>query len=222
MKAKALTLNNNPSSSFSNFSTRIYVLILGIIAGLAGMAHGIFEISQGNKPTEDILVRIGAYTIISNYLLTGVISVVISFLILVWIIGFIHKNNGPTIFMLLLTILFFVGGGIAPIIGLLITWAVATQINKPLAWWKKILPENLRNQFAKRWLAFLITGILFLLIGIGIWLIFTPPGENYRITTVDYICWIFLGLGFLFQILTIISGFARDIEKQHSISQVTQ
>lgn len=221
-EGKGINLNNNLSSSFLNFSTRIYVLILGIIAGLAGMAHGIFEILQGNKSTEDILARIGAYTIIPNYLLTGLVSVVISFLILVWIIGFIHKNNGTTIFMLLLIILFFVGGGIAPIIGLLITWAVATRINKPLAWWKNVLPESLRKRFAKLWLVFLITGILFLLIGIGIWLIFTPPGENYQITIVDYICWIFLGLGFLFQILTIISGFARDIGRQHSLSQVTQ
>jgi hypothetical protein len=215
---KVITLHNNHSSSFSNISTRVYVLILGILAGLAGMAHGIFEILQGNKPTEDILVRIGAYTIIPNYLVTGIVSVVFSLLILIWTIWFIHKHNGTIVYLLLIIILFFVGGGIAPIMGLLITWAVATRIDKSLTWWGKVLPEKIRKLLARQWLVVLITGIIFLFIGIGIWLIFTPPGEIYQITIVDYVCWSFLCLGFLFQILTIISGFACDIERQSILS----
>jgi len=54
---------NNCSSSISNISTRIYVLILDVIAGLAGMAHGIFEILQVNNSTKAILVRMGSFTI---------------------------------------------------------------------------------------------------------------------------------------------------------------
>lgn len=186
------------------------------------MAHGVFEILQGNKPTVDILLRIGAYTIIPNYQLTGVATVVISLMIIFWTIGFIHKSNGAIIYLLLLIILFLVGGGIAPIVGLLITWAVATQINKPLTWWKIILPEKSRKLLAKLWLIILITGMLFLIIGIGIWLILTPPGEIYQINIVDYVCWSFIGLGSLLQIPAIISGFARDIKRQYPLSQESQ
>jgi hypothetical protein len=216
------TLENNRSPLISNISTRIYVRIVGTMAGLAGLAHGVFEILQGNKPTVDILLRIGAYTIIPNYLLTGIASAVISLTIIFWTFGFIHKSTGTIIYLLLLIILFLVGGGIAPIIGLLITWAVATRINKPLTWWKKILPEKSRQFLAKFWLIILITGMLFLITGIGIWLILTPPGEIYQINIVDYICWSLLGLGSLFQIPAIISGFVRDIEIQDRLSQKSQ
>jgi hypothetical protein len=196
------------------------VLILGILAGSASMAHGFFEIMQGNKPTGDILARIGAYTILPSYLITGIACVVISVLTLIWTIGFIHKNHGASIYLLLIVLLFFVGGGVAPILGLLITWAVSTRITALLTWWSKALPEKSRKQLAKSWLVILITGLFFLLIGIGIWLFLTPPGETYQITLVDYICWSFLGLGFIFQILAIISGFARDLERRPKISQV--
>jgi hypothetical protein len=199
----------------TNNSTRIYVLILGIVIGLGGMAHGIFEALLGNKPTVDILERIGAFTILPTYLLTGISAIIVSILIIVWTIRFIHKKNGPIIFLLLSILLFFTGGGVAIIAGFLLTWTVSTRINKPLTWWKKVLSENSRKQFARFWLVSLITGFLLLSIGILIWLLFTPPGEIYKITIVDYLCWLFLCLGLLFQIFTIISGFARDIEIQN-------
>jgi hypothetical protein len=187
-------------------------LILGTITGIGAMAHGIFETLQGNKPATDILERIGAFTILPTYLLAGISTIIASLLLIAWTTGFIQKKIGPVIFILLSLILIFTGGGVAIIIGFLITWAVSTRINKSLTFWRKFLSDHTRMQFAKYWLAILLSGFTFLTIGILIWVLFTPPGEKYQINVVDYICWSFLFMGFLFQILTIISGFARDIE----------
>lgn len=176
------------------------------------MAHGIFETLQGNKPTTDILERIGAFTLFPTYLIAGIATIVVSLSLIIWTIWFIDKKNGPFIFLLLSILLFFTGGGVAIIVGFLITWVVATMINKQLTFWRKVLPKNSRNRLARFWFASLITGFLLLSIGILIWLLFTPPGEKYQINFVDYICWSFLGFGLVVQILTILSGFARDIE----------
>lgn len=199
-----------------NKSTRFLVVIIGILIGLGGVFHGVSETLQGNKPATDILERIGAFTIIPNYLLTGIAAITISILIIIWTIGFIHKKHGPSIFLLLSISLFFVGGGIAHVGVFLLTWAVATRINSPLSWWGKVLSEKPRKALAKLWSAFLIACTICLLIGIGIWLFLTPPGEMYVIDIIDYTCWAFISLGLLFFILAIISGFARDIESRNS------
>lgn len=221
IKMKDIDLShNNLLFPRYNKSTRIFVVIIGIITGFGGIGHGVFETLQGNRPTEDILERIGAFTIFPNYLLTGIASIIISLFIIFWTIGFIHKKHGPIIYLLLSISLFLVGGGIAMILGFLLTWAVATQINKPLTWWRKVLPEKLNNALAKGWMAIMITGFLFLSIGIGIWLMLTPPGDIYQINIVDYICWSFLCLGLIFLILTIVSGFARDIEISKTLNNL--
>jgi len=213
MKNKTLSQENVISPGY-NKSTRVFVIILGILTGFGGIGHGIFEILQGNRPTKDILERMGAFTIIPNYFLTGIAAIIISSVIIFWTICFIHKKHGPIIYLLLSITLFFVGGGIAMILSFLLTWIVATRINKPLSWWRKIFPEKLRKIFATLWLSILILGFLLFSIGIGIWLLLTPPGETNQINIVDYVCWLFLCIGLLLLILSIIFGFARDIEKR--------
>lgn len=203
-------------TNFSTFKvncTRIYVLILGTIIGFTGMIHGIFEILTGNIPTGGFLLKnIGAFTLIPNYLLTGIISLIISLFIIIWVVGFIHKKNGPIIFLCLSVALFLTGGGVAIVIGFLITWGVSTKINKPISGLKKFLPVPFLKLLSKFWLTLLITGFTLLLTGILIWLILVPPGTGNKLPVIQYICWAFLFAALLFQILTILSGFARDQE----------
>jgi hypothetical protein len=208
-------LNRNLLPPEYNRSTRVFVIIFGILTGSGGTGHGIFEILQGNRPTDDILERIGAFTILPNYLLTGIATVIISLSVIIWTIGFIHKKHGPLIYLLLSVLLFLAGGGIAMISGFLLTWLVATRINKPLSWWNKVLPEKLKKTLAGIWLPVLVTGVLLFSTGMGIWLLFIPPGQANQVDTLDYICWSFLGIGFLILILSVIAGFARDIQRRN-------
>ena len=65
--------HNNPEIPFENGSLRLYVTIQGVMVGLAGMIHGFAETLQGNRPTEGrLLVDVGAFTLIPNYLATGI------------------------------------------------------------------------------------------------------------------------------------------------------
>jgi hypothetical protein len=204
--------------SYLNTSTRIYVVIFGILVGIGGILHGIYEIFQGNKPTEGlVLPSIGAITLIPNYLFTGIFAIIMGLFVIVWTVGFIHKKNGPSIFLLLSIILFFVGGGVAQVVAIIIAWAVSTRIHSPLSWWEKILPRPIRSLLAQLWLPMLILGLMLFLGGVGIWLFVLPPGEIREVTATHYLLWSLLILGILILLADIILGFARDIERRSNI-----
>lgn len=210
----------NIKETYYNRSTRIFVLILGVLTGFSGLGHGFAEIIQGNKPTVDILTRIGAFSIIPNYLITGIVTSIISVAIIFWSINSIHKKFGPIIYLLLSLLLFLFGGGFAQIIGVLLTWAVATRINKPLKFWGKIMAGKRLNIFAKMWTFNITAAFSFLIIGIGMWLVLIPPGEAHAISVTHYITWFSLLIGLIFLFLAIISGFARDIKLRSKPTKV--
>ena len=142
-----------------NRATRIIVATLGVALGIAGMNHGFFEILQGNTPASGLIIQaIGeehrmwlhgseeAFTIIPNYLLTGILAMLAGLAVIIWSVGYIHTKHGPTIFILLFVLLFLVGGGIGQIVFFIPTWLASTRINKPLTWWRKVLPEKARPE----------------------------------------------------------------------------
>ena len=209
-------------------ATRIIVSTIGVILGLAGLDHGFFEILQGNIPTNGLIIQaIGeanrmwlhgteeAFTILPNFLLTGILAVIVSLAIIVWSVGFIHTKHGATVFGLLFVLLFLVGGGIAAQIMIApVTWLVATRIHKPLTWWRKVLPKGLLPVLTKLWLFALTIGTFSFLIGLFIAITGYVPGENDPERILG-ICWsfIFLGGSGMF-LLTFVSGFAHDIYKK--------
>lgn len=200
-------------------STRLFVVIQGILLGLVGMVHGIAETLQGNTPTGGVLLgSIGAFTLLPTYLITGIAAILVSSSLIVWTIGFIHKKNGPGMFLVLSLLLFFVGGGIAQVLFIFITWGASTRINTPGTWWRNVVPEQGRKRLAQLWAALLIIDYVFLLIGIGIWLFVTPPGTPHQAPTIVYaLCWSSLSVGLVLQFVTVLAGFARDSERQASV-----
>src|SRR5271157_895297 len=152
-------------------STRLFVIFMGIHAGLTGFVHGLCETFQGNTPTGgNVIASFGVFTLIQNYLLTGIAAMLVALILAIWTIGFIHKKNGPIVFLILAILLFLVGGGVAIVFFTPFVFGAATRIDKPLAWWKKTLPETLRKRLASAWPAIFIIGSICLSIGIGIWL----------------------------------------------------
>jgi hypothetical protein len=194
-------------------ATRLFVMIEGTLVGLTGMIHGLFEIRQGNTPTGGyLLAQIGAFTTIHNYLLTGLAAICIGLALVLWTVGFIHKKSGPIVFLGLALLLFLVGGGFAQVVFFLIAFGVSTCLNRPPTWMKTGVPARARWVLVRGWKYFFITGFLFFLIGITIWLVFTPPGTVYEEHALLYwTCWSALVSGLVFQLLTIVSGFARDL-----------
>ncbi len=211
-----------------NRATRITVSTIGVILAIAGIDHGVFEILQGNTPTNGLVIQaIGdrhqmwqygteeAFTIIPNFLATGLLAVAVSLTIIVWSIGFVHTKHGAAVLGLLFVSLFLVGGGIAAqIMFAPVTWVAARSINKPLTWWGKVLSPGIRSGLAKVWPATLVLGCVSFLIGLSIAVTGYVPGlsDAQLILTV---CWsLIFGGGLGMYLVSFIAGFASDIHPQ--------
>jgi hypothetical protein len=192
------------------------------------MAHGLFEVLQGFAPTGGLLIeaigpahRIWAYggesafTIIPNFFVTGLVAMAVSLCIIVWSVGFVHKKHGPLVLLLLFILLFLVGGGIAQLLVFLPLWAVATRINKPLAWWRRVLPEGLQKVLVRLWPWLLIASTVLLIAGLVISVTGYIPGLSDP-EQILYVDWSILGVGILLWLLACVAGFAYDIERQDS------
>jgi hypothetical protein len=197
----------------TNASSRIFVVILAALAGSGGVLHGAAEIMQGNRPPVDILLKIGAFTVVPNYLLTGICAAFVGIAVVAWSATRIQEKWGPTVYLALSVVLALVGGGIALIPGSILAWAVATRIRKPLRWWKRTLSDRARILLTNMWLLSLIIGFGLFAVGFIIWSVALPPGEIREVTATHYACWSFLSSGTVFLFVAIICGFARDVER---------
>ena len=212
-----------------NQKTRITASTIGVLLGMSGFInHGLFEIFQGNTPTNSLFIEAigkshrfwihgteGAITLIPNFLITGICVLLVSMAIIFWSVKFIHVKHGAIIFLLLLILLTLVGGGIGHIVLFLPTWAYVTRINKPLDWWRKILSAKVRKVSAKMWVPMLAMTCLswFMVMELGIFGFF--PGQ----TNPDFIlniCFGFVLLTVLLANVTFICAFASDIEERKS------
>jgi hypothetical protein len=213
-----------------NCATRIIVSTIGVMLGIAGMNHGFFETLQGNNRTSGLIIQaIGeqhrywlhgseeAFTIVPNFLLTGILAMTVSILIMIWSIDFVHKKHGPTIFILLFVLLFLVGGGIGQIIFFIPTWLVSTRIHKPLSWWRRVMPEKARPVLAKLWPFTLAAVTLFFLIALEIAIFGFVPGVSDP-DVILTVCWSFLGAAWVLMLFTFVAGFADDIEKSNKFA----
>ncbi len=195
---------------------------------LAGIDHGLFETLQGNTPTGGLIIQaIGAgnrmwlhgteeaFTIIPNFLVTGILAITVSLAIMIWSLGFVQKKHGSSIFILLCVLLFLVGGGVGQIVFFVPIWLVSTRINKPLAWWRKVLPENVRQVLAKLWPTSLIAGLICFLIALELAVFGFAPGLSDP-DLILHVCWSFLFVAFGLFLFTFVAGFAHDIQRERS------
>ena len=208
-------------------ATRIVVIAFAMLCGFTGMIAGYFEILQGNVAPDSLIIStIGpehsmwttysiyelmepysALTIIPNFLLTGIVSIIVSCLVIIWAVGFIHKKHGVIIFLLLSILQLFVGGAFVMDLAI-ITSITATRINKPLLWWRSHLSDKTKRLFAMIWPWSLMFYIVLSIILIGI----TIFGLN-NIALLNYLD-IAATLMFIPLLLMIIGGFAYDVQKQ--------
>jgi hypothetical protein len=143
-------------------ATKTVAAWFGVAAGLAGLEHGYFEILQGNtRPASLAFPSMGppcdpeiawnacepAMSILPNFLITGILAVLVSLAMVVWSVGFIQRSRGGLVLILLsITLLLFGGGFFPPLIGI-IGGAAGTKINKSLAG----KPRGITRWAAKLW-----------------------------------------------------------------------
>ncbi len=212
-----------------NRATKLNVGILGTIFGISGMNHGFFEILQGNTPTPNLFIfAIGeaqkmwvhgnepAFTLLPNFLLSGIVAMVIGLAIVVWSLGFVQRKYGSLILFSLFALLLLLGGGVAQILFFPWICLVASRINKPLTWWKKVLPTKSLAPLAKLWQVSLIVSATLLVIA----LILATTGFVPMVTDPEVVLSIMLvclGLEVIAFPLTFVSGFAYDLKTKEAI-----
>jgi hypothetical protein len=205
-----------------NISTRINVATLGALFGLSGISHGFFEVLQGYAPTGGAFISaIGeahkmwphgsepAFTLVRNYMLTGIAAMITGFCVIVWSLKFVHKKNGPTVFLLLFIVLLLFGGGIAQVVFFPFFWIVATRINKPLAWWRKTVPGRIRKALGKVWPGSLIisSSLMVFVLVIAITGCIPAVKDPNTVLAIMLTCLI---MEIVLMPLAFLSGFARD------------
>jgi len=130
-----------------NKAIRTVAASLGVIAGLAGIEHGYFEILQGStQPASLMFPSMGppcdpeeiwnacepAMSILPNFLITGILAMMLSLAMIIWSVAFVQRKHGGLVLILLsVALLLFGGGFFPPLIGV-IGGVAGTKINKPL------------------------------------------------------------------------------------------
>jgi hypothetical protein len=210
-----------------NRATRLNVATVGVIFGFSGMTHGFAETLQGNTPTDGMFIMAvaagsrwsrwsegseGAFTLVPNFLITGMLAMLVGLAIIIWSVGFVQKPRGPLVFLLLFIVLFLVGGGIGQVVFFLPAWVVAMRIHTPLNWWKRVLPAGIRSRLARGWPGVLTVASLLILTALGIAIFGYIPGVQ-DMEQVLNINLSMVGASLLCFLLAFVAGFARDIEQ---------
>lgn len=210
-----------------NRATRTSVATVGAIFGLSGMTHGFAETLQGNTPTGGLFINAvaagsswtrwseggeGAFTVVPNFLVTGVLAMLVGLAIIVWSLGFVHRRHGPTGFLLLFVLLFLVGGGIGQVVFFIPAWAVATRIHAPLTWWRRALPAGLQHGLARAWPWLLTAASALILTALGIATFGYVPGvaDMARVLNITLAM---VGAALAGFLLAFVAGFAADIAR---------
>jgi hypothetical protein len=103
---------------------KVAAMALGVFTGLSGASHGPGEMLQGNVAPNSIvfqawpgLTALGgepAMSIIPNFLVTGILTIIVGVLLAVWAAKFISSKYSGLVLVLLSIVMLLVGGGIVP------------------------------------------------------------------------------------------------------------
>jgi hypothetical protein len=205
-------------------ATRVIATTIGVFFGLfSGVNHGIFEIMQGNTSTDGLVINaIGeaqqfwveghepAFSVISNFMLTGILSVIVGLAIVIWSIWFLPTKHGRSVYLGLFILSFLVGGGIGQVFFFLPAWAFATRMGKPLTWWRKVLPRSIWPLLSSLWVVTLVlaTVLMSITLEIGIFGLFPGLVDSQSIQTAAMIC--MFGSAILY-VVSFIAGFGHEL-----------
>ena len=213
-------------SSLDNLNaTRVIVTTIGVIFGIAGFNHGFFEFLHGNTPTDGLIIQaIGeaqrfwplgteeAFTIIPNFLISGILSMVLGLTIVVWSLGFVHTKHGRTVFLALFILLFLFGGGIGQVAFFLPAWAFATRMDKPLTLWRRVLPERTWPLLSRLWMPTLVVSSAIMLMGLQIAIFGFVPGmtDPARIQNTSMILVL---TSVVLNVVAFVAGFGHELQR---------
>lgn len=210
-----------------NAATRAVASVLGVLLGISSIDHGLLEMLQGNRPTPGFLVKaLGpghswaawtqgsepAFTLVHNFLLTGVLATSAGLLLIVWSLRFIRGRGGAMPFLLFSAASFLVGGGLAQFLPAILAWAAATRVRASLAFWRRLMMPALRRALGSLWRWALVAEAVLFLTALEISSVGYFPGLSAERQILVRVLWRLALAIILAILLSIVSAFASDIE----------
>ncbi len=122
-----------------------------------------------------------------------------------------HSPHGPAVFLLLGVASFLTGGGVAQIVLFTLTWAMATRIRGSLVFWGRLIPHSIRKPVGRMWPWTLSASTVLFIAALEIAIVGYVPGI-WDQTEILHICWGILAIVLALFLVSIISGFACDME----------
>lgn len=195
---------------------------MGAIVAAAGFEHGVGEMIQGPVPPPTLMIQSWphsefyrsldgepAMTVIPNLLASGVITMVLSVALFVWMIRFVARRRSASVIASLSIALLFAGGGFGPpVLGLILAGA-ALGANSPLPWWRKRCPPAGRRILAGAWsplFAACIAAWFAMLVGVPAMAYFFGIDSDALLLAV-------LATAVTLLSLALVSSFAKDAER---------
>jgi len=228
-------VSNRKWSSFDNLNaTRIIATTIGVFFGLfSGVNHGLFEVLQGNQPTGGFLIHaIGeaqrfwplgaedAFTLIPNFMATGIASMVVGAAIIIWSIWFLPARHGRTVFLGLFILSFLVGGGIGQAFFFVPAYAFATRMGKPLNGWRKVLPRSTWTFLSRLWMPTLVLATFVMLIGLEMAIFGFFPGLTQP-EIIQNTAMLFVLASAILYVIAFIAGFGHELRRMYSPEHVS-
>jgi hypothetical protein len=229
----AILLHDSTQMKFSNGATCRVASTLGVLVGVGSIEHGLLECLQGFHRTPGLIVNAlgtgyrwttwkqggeGAFTLIPNFLVTGLIATTLGLALIVWSLRFIHQPRGATVFLSLSVASFLTGGGVAQIVLFTLTWGVTTRIGTSLAFWRWLIPSAVRPALARVWPWTLGAATILSVAALEIAVFGYVPGISSQ-TEILYTCWKILAVALTLFLISIVSGFTHDIEDQSAVTE---
>jgi len=201
-----------------NATTKTISAVSWIVA-LAGIEHGVGEILQGNIRPQGLMIESWnhpafnamagepAFTIIPSFLISGILSVLLSAAFLAAGIFCIEKKHGGLVLLGVSVLLFLVGGGFGPpLLGIILS-AAGMRVQNSGAWWRKHASTTFRRRFSRIW-RWMLVGTL------AAWLAIFPGlvlvETLYPYVDVETMLALLVPTAFVTLLAAILSGFARD------------
>jgi len=201
-----------------NKARRITLLVICVYAGILGMIHGFFEIQNDNTHTNGLMINAIGYpckanevwhgcfpaiTIVSNFLITGILAITFSLILIICSILFIHKKYGSFIFIGLGILMLIVGAGFVSTFLTLIAGIFAFNLNSELTFWKILMPNTINKILSSLWIWILT---IFVVWSSTEWIF----GYFFNQILVNIGSFLFIINTFILPLLLIFSAFAKD------------
>ena len=153
-------------------------------------------------------------------MVTGIVSVIVGVAIVIWSIWYLPTKYGRSVYLGLFILSFLVGGGIGQVFFFIPAWAFATRLNKPLTWWRQVLPRRSWPFLSRLWPVTLVLATLVMLVGLEMAIFGSFPGMTEP-ESIQNTALLFVLSSAILYVLTFVAGFGHELNRREGVGTLS-